>query len=118
MKHTKKALFFRLLWYIIMILVSLVFCFPVLYLIFTGFKTPQETVAFPPTLIPKKWTLSAYEEGLSSGIFSNDDPEQCDFDSRIFYLFQNRMDRYLPSFDRSCFYRRGRILNLSDKTVF
>ena len=69
MKHTKKALFFRLLWYIIMILVSLVFCFPVLYLIFTGFKTPQETVAFPPTLIPKKWTLSAYEEGLSSGIF-------------------------------------------------
>lgn len=64
MKHTKKALFFRLLWYIIMILVSLVFCFPVLYLIFTGFKTPQETVAFPPTLIPKKWTLSAYEEGL------------------------------------------------------
>ena len=66
----KKALFFRLLWYIIMILVSLVFCFPVLYLIFTGFKTPQETVAFPPTLIPKKWTLSAYEEGLSSGIFS------------------------------------------------
>jgi len=53
-----------------MILVSLVFCFPVLYLIFTGFKTPQETVAFPPTLIPKKWTLSAYEEGLSSGIFS------------------------------------------------
>lgn len=70
MKHTKKALFFRLLWYIIMILVSLVFCFPVLYLIFTGFKTPQETVAFPPTLIPKKWTLSAYEEGLSSEIFS------------------------------------------------
>ena len=70
MKNTKKALFFRLLWYIIMILVSLVFCFPVLYLIFTGFKTPQETVAFPPTLIPKKWTLSAYEEGLSSGIFS------------------------------------------------
>lgn len=70
MKHTKKTLFFRLLWYIIMILVSLVFCFPVLYLIFTGFKTPQETVAFPPTLIPKKWTLSAYEEGLSSGIFS------------------------------------------------
>ena len=70
MKHTKKALFFRLLWYIIMILVSLVFCFPVLYLIFTGFKTPQETVAFPPKLIPKKWTLSAYEEGLSSGIFS------------------------------------------------
>ena len=70
MKHTKKALFFRLLWYIIMIFVSLVFCFPVLYLIFTGFKTPQETVAFPPTLIPKKWTLSAYEEGLSSGIFS------------------------------------------------
>lgn len=70
MKHTKKALFFKLLWYIIMILVSLVFCFPVLYLIFTGFKTPQETVAFPPTLIPKKWTLSAYEEGLSSGIFS------------------------------------------------
>ena len=70
MKHTKKALFFRLLWYIIMILVSLVFCFPVLYLIFTGFKTPQETVAFPPTLIPKKRTLSAYEEGLSSGIFS------------------------------------------------
>lgn len=70
MKHTKKALFFRLLWYIIMILVSLVFCFPVLYLIFTGFKTPQETVAFPPTLIPKKWTLSAYEEELSSGIFS------------------------------------------------
>ena len=70
MKHTKKALFFRLLWYIIMILVSLVFCFPVLYLIFTGFKTPQETMAFPPTLIPKKWTLSAYEEGLSSGIFS------------------------------------------------
>lgn len=70
MKHTKKALFFILLWYIIMILVSLIFCFPVLYLIFTGFKTPQETVAFPPTLIPEKWTLSAYEEGLSSGIFS------------------------------------------------
>ncbi len=70
MKHTFKRIFFKVLWYILMIIVVSFFCFPVLYLIFTGFKTPQETVAFPPTLIPEKWTLSAYREGLSSGIFS------------------------------------------------
>ena len=70
MKRKFKYILFKILWYIVMILTTLLFCFPVLYLIFTGFKTPQETVSFPPTLIPEKWTLSAYKEGLSSGIFS------------------------------------------------
>ena len=57
MKHTKKALFFRLLWYIIMILVSLVFCFPVLYLIFTGFKLSLIHISEPTRRTPISYAV-------------------------------------------------------------
>ncbi|MDO4283761.1 MAG: carbohydrate ABC transporter permease [Eubacteriales bacterium] len=66
---TVKRNLLKVIWYLILLTVSLLFCFPAVYMILTGFKTPQETVVFPPTLIPKVWTLNAYREGLSSGLF-------------------------------------------------
>ena len=38
--------------------------FPFLYLILTSFKTPSETIAVPPTLLPTTWTLENYAGAL------------------------------------------------------
>jgi multiple sugar transport system permease protein len=43
--------------------------FPFLYLLFTSFKTPIDTIAVPPTILPKEWTLENYANALGrSGV--------------------------------------------------
>lgn len=43
--------------------------FPFLYLIFTSFKTPIDTIAVPPTILPREWTLENYANALGrSGV--------------------------------------------------
>lgn len=66
-----KKVISRVVWYLLLIVLSFVFCFPVIYMVLTGFKTPQDTVAYPPHLLPKKWTIAPFIEGLGSGIFGN-----------------------------------------------
>jgi multiple sugar transport system permease protein len=38
--------------------------FPFLYLLFTSFKTPIDTIAVPPTILPREWTLENYTNAL------------------------------------------------------
>ncbi|BCW20159.1 putative ABC transporter permease protein y4oR [Arthrobacter sp. NtRootA9] len=43
--------------------------FPFLYLLFTSFKTPIDTIAVPPTILPREWTLENYANALGrSGV--------------------------------------------------
>ena len=57
-----------ILW--ILLAASLVlYGFPFLYLLFTSFKTPIDTIAVPPTILPKEWTLENYVNALGrSGV--------------------------------------------------
>jgi multiple sugar transport system permease protein len=54
----------------------IVYGFPFLYLILTSFKTPQNTIAVPPSLVPSPWTLENYvialaEEGVTRSILNS-----------------------------------------------
>ncbi len=54
----------------------IVYGFPFLYLILTSFKTPQNTIAVPPSLFPSPWTLENYvialaEEGVTGSILNS-----------------------------------------------
>jgi len=57
-----------ILW--ILLAASLVlYGFPFLYLLFTSFKTPIDTIAVPPTILPREWTLENYANALGrSGV--------------------------------------------------
>lgn len=47
-----------------MILMVLVYAFPFIYLFLTSFKTPFETLAIPPRVVPSTWTLENYVTAL------------------------------------------------------
>ena len=48
-----------LLW-AVLTAVILLYAFPFVYLLLTSFKTPLETLAVPPTVLPSTWTVSNY----------------------------------------------------------
>lgn len=52
-----------LLWGLLVSLLVL-YGFPFLYLVFTSFKSPLETIAVPPNVIPHHWTLENYDTAL------------------------------------------------------
>jgi multiple sugar transport system permease protein len=53
----------------LLIVVLLVFLFPYAYMVSTSFKTPGQTLAVPPTLLPKSWSIQSYLRlGQGSGI--------------------------------------------------
>lgn len=46
--------------YLLLILVALVVIFPVIWMVLTSFKLEGEVQVYPPTILPKVWSLSAY----------------------------------------------------------
>ena len=46
---------------VLLLLFSLVMIYPFLWLVLSSFKTPADILALPVHLLPKQWTLSAYE---------------------------------------------------------
>ena len=54
-----------ILWAVLIILVIL-YAFPFVYMLFTSFKTPIETNAIPPTILPNAWTIQNYVTALST----------------------------------------------------
>lgn len=50
----------RTLQYLLMILLSLIFVFPILWTVLSSFKTDQNVVAFPPQLWPSPFVLESY----------------------------------------------------------
>ena len=48
------------LFWVMMVLLSAVFFFPIAYMILTAFKTRVESQQVPPTVLPEQWTLGAF----------------------------------------------------------
>lgn len=66
-KLSSKAI----LW-IILVSVMVLYGFPFLYMLLTSFKTPVETIAVPPKLLPSEWTAANYVAALSrSGVVAS-----------------------------------------------
>ncbi|MFJ6027239.1 carbohydrate ABC transporter permease [Pseudarthrobacter sp. NPDC092424] len=59
----------RTLLWILLAAALVLYGFPFLYLLFTSFKTPIDTIAVPPTILPREWTLENYANALGrSGV--------------------------------------------------
>lgn len=52
----------RLFIYLTLILLSLLFIFPFLWMIFTAFKPENEAMAFPPSMLPRVWDWDNFTE--------------------------------------------------------
>lgn len=52
----------RFLIYCILIVLSFVFLFPFLWMVFTAFKPENEAVAFPPSLLPQVWDWNNFSD--------------------------------------------------------
>ncbi|MDQ0922396.1 multiple sugar transport system permease protein [Pseudarthrobacter sp. W1I19] len=62
----------RTLLWILLAAAMVLYGFPFLYLLFTSFKTPIDTIAVPPTILPKEWTLENYANALGrSGVVAS-----------------------------------------------
>lgn len=57
----------RIILWILLAAAMVLYGFPFLYLLFTSFKTPIDTIAVPPTILPKEWTLENYVNALGRG---------------------------------------------------
>ncbi|WP_285249869.1 carbohydrate ABC transporter permease [Pseudarthrobacter sp. fls2-241-R2A-168] len=62
----------RTLLWVLLAAAMVLYGFPFLYLLFTSFKTPIDTIAVPPTILPKEWTLENYANALGrSGVLAS-----------------------------------------------
>lgn len=67
MKSTKRnRLITRILLYVALLILVVYSCFPVIWMISTSIKSSGEIFAVPPKIIPRKFTVSAYQS-----IFNN-----------------------------------------------
>lgn len=55
----------RILLWTALALTVVLYGFPFLYMLFTSFKTPMETIAVPPRILPSQWTGENYAAALS-----------------------------------------------------
>jgi multiple sugar transport system permease protein len=66
--ETRRLSSRTILW-IILVAVVVLYGFPFLYMLFTSFKTPLETISVPPKLLPGVWTVENYISALTrSGV--------------------------------------------------
>ncbi|NEN04317.1 carbohydrate ABC transporter permease [Diaminobutyricibacter tongyongensis] len=63
--ETRRAGTRSILWICLTVLVIL-YAFPFVYMLFTSFKTPIETNAIPPQILPSIWTIQNYITVLST----------------------------------------------------
>lgn len=56
----------RIVRFVALILIALLFISPLVFMLLTSFKTRAEATGVPPTWIPSEWTLQAYEAILGS----------------------------------------------------
>ncbi|TDO46244.1 multiple sugar transport system permease protein [Kribbella sp. VKM Ac-2527] len=55
----------RALLWSLLVAVLVLYGFPFAYLLLTSFKTPLDTIAVPPTVLPQHWTTANYADALS-----------------------------------------------------
>lgn len=65
----KESIFRKILRYILLILIIIVFLGPFLWMVFTSFKPLAETLRLPPTLFPETWVPQNYADAWQSGPF-------------------------------------------------
>ena len=56
----------RAVLWLALILLVVFYAFPFIYMLFTSFKTPIETNAIPPTILPGTWTIQNYVTALQT----------------------------------------------------
>lgn len=54
----------RVILWVALVLLVVLYGFPFLYMLFTSFKTPLETIAVPPTVLPSTWTIENYASAI------------------------------------------------------
>jgi multiple sugar transport system permease protein len=64
-----------ILW-ILLLAVIVLYGFPFLYLLLTSFKTPSDAIAVPPAVLPRTWTLENYvtalaKEGVATALLNS-----------------------------------------------
>ena len=52
--------------WVVLIVLVIIYAFPFVYMLFTSFKTPIETNAIPPTVLPSTWTIQNYVTALNT----------------------------------------------------
>lgn len=60
----KKNLIAKIITYFLLISLSIVFLFPLLWMIFTSFKPENEAMTFPPQLLPRNWDWWNYHDAF------------------------------------------------------
>lgn len=55
--------------FVVLIILSILCMFPILWVILSSFKQQTELFSFPLTLFPQKWTIENYVSALSQGNF-------------------------------------------------
>lgn len=55
----------RAILWILLISAMVLYGFPFIYLLLTSFKTPLDTIAVPPTILPNEWTWQNYTSALT-----------------------------------------------------
>lgn len=61
-RSERRKLFDRILVNAILIVVSIVSAFPVMYALSTSFKSRSEVITKPPSLLPREWSLDGYQQ--------------------------------------------------------
>jgi multiple sugar transport system permease protein len=56
----------RTIIWVALLLTVILYAFPFVYMVFTSFKTPIETNAIPPRILPSVWTVENYVKALQS----------------------------------------------------
>lgn len=60
--NQKKNILSGVFWYIVILLLSVFFVLPFIWMVSTAFKTAPQCAQYPPTFIPAPFTLRAFEE--------------------------------------------------------
>jgi len=61
MKHLRKFLA-----YLFVVITLATMAFPLVWMVFSSFKTEREMLSYPPTFFPQEWSLKAYEALLQT----------------------------------------------------
>lgn len=64
-----RALLGALPTYLVLLMATAVAVMPFVWMILTAFKTPPEVFAWPPSILPKTWTLQNFQAAWATGNF-------------------------------------------------
>ena len=69
MTRNKKKRVSNTIFYVVLIAILLILLFPFIIMLSVSLKTTAETIGFPPTIIPKSFTLEHFKDIFNSNIF-------------------------------------------------